>query len=55
MRQRDLIRQRAQILMRAHGFKNTRYLKGRPRIAYFYLLHALRKLTAYGEIVKGKP
>jgi len=48
MRKRDLIRLRAQTLMRAYGFKlesHLKGLKGRRRIAYFYLLHALRKLS----------
>lgn len=54
MRERDLIRRRARILMQAHGFHDTRHLKGRPRVAYRYLLHGLRKLSAVAKKYEGK-
>jgi hypothetical protein len=49
MRERELIRLRAQTLARAHGITNTRRLKGRKRIAYRYLLHGLRLLSAWAK------
>jgi hypothetical protein len=47
MRERERIRFRARVLCQAHGIRNFRHLKGRKRIAYRYMLHALRLLSAY--------
>jgi hypothetical protein len=40
--------------MRAHGFGDTRHLKGRQRLAYRYLLHGLRLLSAWAKEYGGK-
>jgi len=52
MRARDLIRLRARTLAGVHGFTDFHHLKGHRRIAYRYLLHALRLLSDYAKTQK---
>jgi hypothetical protein len=47
MRERDLIRLRAQMLARAFGYKDTRKLKGTARVAYQIILRGLRQLSEW--------
>jgi hypothetical protein len=49
MRERDLIRLRAQMLARAYGYEDTLHLKGTARIAYRYLLCGLRQLSEWNK------
>jgi len=53
MRERDLIRLRARILMQAHGFGDARHLKGRQRLAYRFLLRGIRGLAKYAKMAKA--
>ena len=54
MRERDLIRRRAQTLARAYGYEDTRRLKGTARIAYRTLLRGLRQLSRYARLCDSK-
>jgi len=47
MREREIIRRRAQTLAAAYGYTNTRRLKGQARVAYRFLLRGLRQLSAW--------
>jgi len=47
MRERDLMLLRARTIARCYGYEDFRHLKGRQRIAYRYMLHALRLLSAW--------
>ena len=47
MRERELIRRRAQTLAAAYGYTDTRRLKGTARIAYRMLLRGLRGLAKW--------
>ncbi len=49
MRERELIRLRAQTILRCYGYEDTRRLKGTARLAYRFLLRGLRQLACYAR------
>jgi hypothetical protein len=49
MRERDLIRLRAQTIARCYGYTDTRCLKGTARLGYRLLLRGLRGLMAWSK------
>jgi len=49
MRERELIRLRAQTILHCYGYDDTRRLKGTARLGYRFLLRGLRQLSCYAR------